>query len=313
MVTERSKNSMLLCVFIAVLFSQNLVIPVISRSSFADEKNFFPFCSTCDGGTPPSISSPPIDPGLGGTPPSGHGSSGSPPHRHHGHHRSPPHGSSNCGTPPSHGGGGSYDPTPSTPSTPTYTPTPTTPSTPTYTPTPTTPSTPTYTPTPTTPDILTPPSIDPNTPTTPTFPGIFTPPSSSFPPLLPDPNSPTPLFPGTCTYWSTHPNAIWGLLGWWGTMGDLFHLPSSFGTSSSFPGAGLTLPQALSNTRQDGLGSLYREGAASFLNSMANPRFPYSTQQVRDQFTAALVSNRAADAQANLFRQANEGRVKPRA
>ncbi|KAF5176021.1 Protodermal factor [Thalictrum thalictroides] len=227
----------------AVCVIYNFVIPVISRG-FEDEKNYYPSPDTSVGGSPPSISSPPIDPGVGGTPPSGHGSSGSPPHRHHGHHRSPP---SNCGTP-----------------------------------------------------------------STPTYPGILTPPSSSLPPLLPDPNSPIPLLPGTCTYWSTHPTAIWGLLGWWGTMGDLFHLPSSLGTSSSFPGVGLTLPQALSNTRQDGLSSLYREGAASLLNSMANPRFPYSTQQVRDQFTAAIVSDRAAAAQANLFRQANEGRVKPR-
>ena len=114
--------------------------------------------------------------------------------------------------------------------------------------------------------------------------------------------------PLNCSYWNTHPGIIWGLLGWWGTLGHAFGVSSMPGF-----GASLSLPQALSNTRTDGLGALYREGTASFLNSLVNNRFPYTTQQVRDRFVASLASNNAAAAQANLFKMANEGRMKPRA
>lgn len=84
---------------------------------------------------------------------------------------------------------------------------------------------------------------------------------------------------------------------------------------TSVPGFGastLSLQQALSNTRTDGLGALYREGTASLLNSMVNQKFPYTTKQVRESFVASLSSNKAAAAQAQLFKLANEGRVKPR-
>ena len=101
---------------------------------------------------------------------------------------------------------------------------------------------------------------------------------------------------------------IWGLLGWWGTVGNAFGVTSNPGF-----GATMSLPQALSNTRTDGLGALYREGTASLLNSMVNNRFPFSTKQVRDSFVAALGSNSAAAAQARLFKLANEGHLKPRA
>lgn len=111
-----------------------------------------------------------------------------------------------------------------------------------------------------------------------------------------------------CSYWSTHPGLIWGLLGWWGTLGSPVGLPSVPGFSSN-----MSLLQALSNTRTDGFGALYREGTASWLNSMANNRFPFSTKQVRDNFVAALHSDRAAAAQAQLFKLANEGHLKPRA
>lgn len=88
---------------------------------------------------------------------------------------------------------------------------------------------------------------------------------------------------------------------------------NAFGVTS-VPGFGahLTLQQALSNTRTDGLGALYREGTASLLNSMLNNRFPFTTKQVRESFVAALSSNKAAAAQAHLFKQANEGKLKPR-
>ncbi len=88
---------------------------------------------------------------------------------------------------------------------------------------------------------------------------------------------------------------------------------SAFGVTS-VPGFGgsLTLQQALSNTRTDGLGALYREGTASLLNSMVNQKFPFTTKQVRESFVVALSSNKAAAAQAQLFKLANEGRVKSR-
>ncbi|KAG6661655.1 hypothetical protein CIPAW_03G189300, partial [Carya illinoinensis] len=143
---------------------------------------------------------------------------------------------------------------------------------------------------------------------TPTTPVIVSPPSGSTtptPPFLPDPNTP---FTGTCNYWRTHPGVVWGLLGWWGTLGSAFGVPSVPGF-----GAHLSLQQALSNTRNDGLGALYREGTASLLNSMVNNRFPYTTKEVRQNFVSALGSNKAAAAQAQLFKLANEGRLKPRA
>ncbi|GER53428.1 protodermal factor 1 [Striga asiatica] len=125
------------------------------------------------------------------------------------------------------------------------------------------------------------------------------------PPFSFDPNSP----PFNCTYWRNHPTLIWGLFGWWGTT-----VGSAFGVSS-LPGFGANtnILQALSNTRTDGLGQLCREGTAALLNAMAHTRFPYTTTQVRDSFVAALGSNKAAAAQARLFRMANEGRTKPKA
>ncbi|KAJ6938928.1 protodermal factor 1-like [Populus alba x Populus x berolinensis] len=207
------------------------------------------------------------------------------------HSRSPPSGSH--GT-PSHGSGGSSvnPPSHSTPSTPSgggYNPTPSNPPRGGgYHPTP-----PTTGGSPPTPVIVSPPttpSITPGTPFTPT------------PPFIPDPNSPF-----SCNYWRTHPALIGGVLGWWGTMGNAFGVTSlpGFGTS-------MTLQQALSNTRTDGYGTLYREGTASLLNSMVSNRFPFTTRQVRENFVASLASNKAAGAQGHLFKLANEGRLKPR-
>ncbi|CAN1228914.1 Protodermal factor 1 [Linum perenne] len=207
-----------------------------------------------------------------------HGGSGSPPHHgspsHGGHHHPTPSNppSGNCGSPPS-------------------------------TPTPIDPSTPpsgggSYNPSPSPPTgggggILTPPTpiIGGSPPTTP-----FT------PPFVIDPNSPF-----SCNYWRSHPGLIMGLLGWWGTMGNAFGVPSvpGFGASTS-------LPQALSNTRNDGYGMLYREGTAALLNSMVSNRFAFTTNQVRQNFVTALGSNKAAAAQGQVFKMANEGRLKPR-
>ncbi|KAL0320441.1 UNVERIFIED_CONTAM: Protodermal factor 1 [Sesamum radiatum] len=266
---KRSKPaSVLLWAAVAALFSQNLVVPVVSAIDFEDQKNFFytPVPST---GSPPTVSYTPPSHGSGGghaTPTPSHGSYGTPP--------------ANCGN---HGSGGHHDPTPSPPkgsgngyyhSPPSSTPT--------------------------TPTIVTPPTAPNVVPRTPSIPGITIP----SPPFPFDPNSP----PFTCTYWRNHPTLIWGLFGWWATIGNAFGVTSLPGT-----GAHMNLLQALSNTRADGIGELYREGTAALLNSMTHPRFPYTTTHVRDSFVAALSSNKAAAAQAQLFKLANEGRIKPAA
>ncbi|KAJ8532219.1 hypothetical protein K7X08_012142 [Anisodus acutangulus] len=197
-------------------------------------------------------------------------------------HATPSHGSSshgskppaNCGNPPK--GGHHHNPTPAPPSgghSGGYYPTP--PSTP-------TPSTPSAPIPPTTP------IIDPGTPST--------------------PGTPTPSPPFTCDYWRTHPGLIWGLFGWWGTVGGAFGVASAPGLGSN-----MNLLQALANQHTDGFGQLYREGTASLLNSMVSKRFTYSTTQVKNNFAAALSSDNAAAAQAQLFKLANEGRLKTRA
>ncbi|CAK7346692.1 unnamed protein product [Dovyalis caffra] len=223
----------------------------------------------------------------------------------HGTPRTPSH--STPSSPP--GGGGGYNPTPSTPpgGGGGYNPTPSTPSggncgTPPSVPTPSNPPrgggsypTPPTTggspPTPVSGSPPTPPSITPGTPFTP------------MPPFTPDPNSPF-----SCNYWRTHPALIWGVLGWWGTMGNTFGVTSLPGIGTS-----MSLQQALSNTRTDGYGTLYREGTASLLNSMVSNRFPFTTRQVRENFITALASNKAAGTQGRLFKLANEGKLKPRA
>ncbi|XP_050383332.1 protodermal factor 1 [Argentina anserina] len=280
---NKASSSLFIWALVAGMLTHNLVIPVIS-TTLEDQKNYYTpdLCAV----TPPS--------GNGGSPPGG--SHGSPPSHHH--HNPPSHGGYSY-SPPSHGG---YSPSPSPPS---YCGTPSSrPSTPS---TPSRPTTPTPTPTygtppsggsppvivsPPLPFIGTPP-IDPGTPGVPT------------PPYLPDPNSP----PFTCTYWRNHPTVIWGLVGWWATLGHSFGLTSvpGFGSGS------MNLHQALSNTRTDGLGELYREGTASLLNSMVDNRFHFTTAQVRDGFVRGLRSNKVATNQARLFRLANEGKLKPRA
>ena len=89
-------------------------------------------------------------------------------------------------------------------------------------------------------------------------------------------------------------------------MGGIFGVANvpGYGTSMS-------LPQALSNARTDGYGALYREGTASLLNSMVDKSFPFTTRQVRENFVSGISSNKAAADHANLFKLANEGRIKP--
>ncbi|KAK8672736.1 hypothetical protein V6N13_111099 [Hibiscus sabdariffa] len=307
-------------VLVAGLLCQNLVIAVTS-TGLGEQKNYYPSPDP-HAGTPPS--------GSHGTPPS-HGSGGSPPSHH--------------GT-PSHGGG--YHHTPTTPSTPSGGNCGTPPHDPTPPTTPSHGSPPSYgggsppsygggSPpsygggSPPSDGGGSPPSYGGGSPPSygggsppsdgggspPTY-GGGSPPTPSSPPIPIDPGTPSistpPFFPaptppigGTCDFWRNHPTLIWGLLGWWGTLGNAFGVTSVPGF-----GATMSLPQALSNTRTDGLGALYREGTASFLNSMVNHRFPLSTKQVRDSFVSALGSNSAAAAQARVFKLANEGHLKPR-
>ncbi|KAL6286913.1 hypothetical protein ACE6H2_011303 [Prunus campanulata] len=300
--------SLFIWTLVAGMISQNLVIPVMS-STVEDQKTYYspdPHAGSPPGGSHSTPSHPPS-----------HGGS---PHRHHSHgsHNptpsSPP---SNCGTPPYHNPTPSHDPgTPSEPSTPSTPPSGggyynSPPTSGGYNPPPTpdtsTPPTPDIS-TPPTPDILTPPTPDI---VSPPIPYIGTPPtdpntpSIPTPPFLPDPNSP----PFTCIYWRNHPTVIWGLLGWWGTLGHAFGVTSLPGFGSST----MSLQQALSNTHTDGLGELYRQGTAALLNSMVDNRFHFTTKQVRDSFVGALGSNKAAASQARVFKLANEGKLKPRA
>ncbi|XP_042430109.1 protodermal factor 1-like [Zingiber officinale] len=141
------------------------------------------------------------------------------------------------------------------------------------------------------------------------------PPSStgggSSPAVNPSPSTPafdphnSPFFTGTCKYWGSHPEVITAVVGSWGSIGDLFghSCAAIFGSNPS-------LPAALTNTRQDGYGALFREGTASFLNSMTNSKFPYSTPQVKSAFAGAIASDGMAQAQADIFKQANEGKIK---
>lgn len=108
------------------------------------------------------------------------------------------------------------------------------------------------------------------------------------------------------SYWRTHPNAIWALFGFWCPLGQIFGLPNP----AAFVTMNPTLLDALANTRHDGIGELYREATAAFLNSLVDRRFYFTGQQVRDSFQAAVGSDRAASAQAQVFKRANEGRLK---
>ncbi|URD93114.1 hypothetical protein MUK42_01602 [Musa troglodytarum] len=127
------------------------------------------------------------------------------------------------------------------------------------------------------------------------------------PTLVPPPATPitdSNPSPFTCDYWRTHPEAILALFGFWCTLGQLFGSPAAYAL-----GRNPSVLEALSNTRADGIGALYREGTASFLNSLVSRSFVFTAQQVKDAFNAAVVSNSAATAQAELFKRANEGHL----
>ncbi|WOL09114.1 protodermal factor 1-like [Canna indica] len=140
-------------------------------------------------------------------------------------------------------------------------------------------------------------------------------PSGGYPPVVvPTPTTPStptvvphlpPFFTGTCKFWGSHPKAITHILGSLRSISDLF----GHGCAAVF-GSNPTLPDALTNTRSDGYGELFREGTAAFLNSMANSKYPFTTPQVKSSFVGAITSDGAAAAQAEIFKKANEGKFK---
>jgi len=91
-------------------------------------------------------------------------------------------------------------------------------------------------------------------------------------------------------------------------VGSLGNIGKTFGTACSLiVGKKLeNLHDALSNTRTDGIGALLREGAAAYLNSIVNKKFPFTTQQVKDCIVVAITSDGAASAQAEIFKKAND-------
>ncbi|URE17100.1 hypothetical protein MUK42_11307 [Musa troglodytarum] len=126
-------------------------------------------------------------------------------------------------------------------------------------------------------------------------------------PVVNPPSTPTgshtPPFNGTCKYWGLHPDAIVAVIGSLGTVGDLF----GHGCAAIF-GSNPTLHDALTNTRTDGYGALFREGTAALLNSMTDSKYPFTTKQVKSSFAGAITSDGSAAAQADIFKQANEGK-----
>ncbi|CAL9061171.1 unnamed protein product [Musa banksii] len=137
--------------------------------------------------------------------------------------------------------------------------------------------------------------------------GTPTPDGAHSSPVVKPPSTPTgshtPPFNGTCKYWGSHPDAIVAVIGSLGTVGDLF----GYGCAAIF-GSNPTLHDALTNTRTDGYGALFREGTAALLNSMTDSKYPFTTKQVKFSFAGSITSDGAAEAQADIFKQANEGK-----
>ncbi|XP_011628801.2 protodermal factor 1 [Amborella trichopoda] len=301
---EKKREGMALWVFIAAIVSQNVVIPVMGATpqGLGDQKNYYNTPSTPSQSHAPKSGSSGSSRHHSGSPPShgGDGSYGTPSHGSSGSYGTPSHGSGGggygspsqgggTGSPPQgdggygggsgsppRGGGGYYH---SSPTTPVYS----SPTTPVYDP-----------PTPDTPVSYTPTVPDVSTPGT---------------PYIPDPNTRFPFIGGTCDFWRTHPAAVWGMFGYFVTVAGAF---GCIGIPGGF-GQGLNLHQALNNNRKDGFGSLYREGTASLLNSMVNKNFAFTPDQVKSSFNTALASDKIAAAQADVFKKANEGLLKPRA
>ncbi|XP_020591799.1 protodermal factor 1-like, partial [Phalaenopsis equestris] len=115
-----------------------------------------------------------------------------------------------------------------------------------------------------------------------------------------------PFHPGTCSYWSTHPDKIKAVIGYFGTIADFFGAGCIF----AYGGKNPTLHDAVANTNTDGYSSLLREATAALLNSIACKTFPLKQQQVKSCFLGALGNEGAAAAQAAVFKSANEGLYK---
>ena len=109
-----------------------------------------------------------------------------------------------------------------------------------------------------------------------------------------------------CSYWKGHPDAIIAAIGSLGNIGQTFGAACSMIVGKKLG----NMHDALSNTRTDGIGALIREGAAAYLNSIVNKKFPFTTQQVKDCIVVAVTSDGAASAQAGVFKKANESHYK---
>ncbi|KAJ1278663.1 hypothetical protein BS78_04G096000 [Paspalum vaginatum] len=116
------------------------------------------------------------------------------------------------------------------------------------------------------------------------------------------PEIPKHGFVGSCDYWKSHPDMITAVVGSLGNIGKTFGVACRLIVGKKIE----NLHDALSNTRTDGVGALLREGAAAYLNSIVNKKFPFTTQQVKDCIVVAVTSDGAASAQAGIFKKANE-------
>ncbi|KAF0933961.1 hypothetical protein E2562_021024 [Oryza meyeriana var. granulata] len=103
-------------------------------------------------------------------------------------------------------------------------------------------------------------------------------------------------------YWKSHPDVIIAAIGSLGDIGKTFGAACSLIVGKKLD----NLHDALSNTRTDGTGALLREGAAAYLNSIVNKKFPFTTQQVKDFIVVAMTSDGAASSQAEIFKKAND-------
>ncbi|XP_066325246.1 protodermal factor 1-like [Miscanthus floridulus] len=145
------------------------------------------------------------------------------------------------------------------------------------------------------------PTPTPSYGSTPT-PSYGTTPSTPSTPAYGVPEIPKHGFVGSCDYWKNHPDMIVAVVGYLGNIGKTFGAACSLIVGKKLE----NLHDALSNTRTDGVGALLREGAAAYLNSIVNKKFPFTTQQVKDCIVVAVTSDGAASAQAGIFKKTNE-------
>ncbi|XP_062218666.1 protodermal factor 1-like [Phragmites australis] len=127
-------------------------------------------------------------------------------------------------------------------------------------------------------------------------------PSTPSTPSVGFPDIPKQGFTGSCDYWKSHPDMIIAVVGSLGNIGKTFGDACGLIVGKKLE----NLHDALSNTRTDGVGALLREGAAAYLNSIVNKKFPFTTTQVKDCIIVAVTSDSAASAQAGIFKKANE-------